>query len=183
MSVKPIPRISCCGSRVGVSRSSLGSCSRHSCSRPTFVSLHGQNPLVFCTAMQTLLATSLVGSYPQPDWLIDREKLPGHPPPRVRSSICGGLRRNGSIRRKTMPLFCDSRSGKGGARHYYRRGDPAGELFKSLCDRARWHRSGQRPAVIHGPERTSKCGAANCGTDPAQASCRSERCAISPCKH
>ncbi len=34
--------------------------------------------------MQTLLPTSLVGSYPQPDWLIDREKLAGRFPPRIR---------------------------------------------------------------------------------------------------
>lgn len=32
-----------------------------------------------------MLPTSLVGSYPQPDWLIDRQKLGGHPPPRIRS--------------------------------------------------------------------------------------------------
>ncbi|MCB2097895.1 MAG: hypothetical protein KDE05_09700 [Parvularculaceae bacterium] len=32
----------------------------------------------------TLFPTSLVGSYPQPDWLIDREKLAGRFPPRVR---------------------------------------------------------------------------------------------------
>ncbi|MEZ5894025.1 MAG: hypothetical protein R3C58_12895 [Parvularculaceae bacterium] len=32
----------------------------------------------------TLLPTSLVGSYPQPDWLIDRVKLAGRFPPRVR---------------------------------------------------------------------------------------------------
>ncbi len=32
----------------------------------------------------TLLPTSLVGSYPQPDWLIDRKKLAGRFPPRVR---------------------------------------------------------------------------------------------------
>jgi 5-methyltetrahydropteroyltriglutamate--homocysteine methyltransferase len=32
-----------------------------------------------------LLPTSLVGSYPQPDWLIDREKLSKQMPPRVRS--------------------------------------------------------------------------------------------------
>ena len=31
-----------------------------------------------------LLATTLVGSYPQPDWLVDREKLLGSGPPRVR---------------------------------------------------------------------------------------------------
>ncbi len=32
-----------------------------------------------------LLPTSLVGSWPQPDWLIDREKLRGRFPPRVRA--------------------------------------------------------------------------------------------------
>ena len=35
--------------------------------------------------MTTLLPTSLVGSYPQPDWLIDRAKLAGRFPPRVRA--------------------------------------------------------------------------------------------------
>jgi hypothetical protein len=33
---------------------------------------------------QTLLPTSLVGSYPQPEWLLDRAKLAGRFPPRVR---------------------------------------------------------------------------------------------------
>jgi len=33
-----------------------------------------------------LLPTTLVGSYPQPDWLIDREKLAGRFPPRVRAT-------------------------------------------------------------------------------------------------
>src|SRR3954447_26402550 len=32
------------------------------------------------------MLTSLVGLYPQPDWLIDREKLRGRLPPRVRAS-------------------------------------------------------------------------------------------------
>jgi 5-methyltetrahydropteroyltriglutamate--homocysteine methyltransferase len=35
--------------------------------------------------MNRLLPTSLVGSYPQPDWLIDRQKLSGRFPPRVRA--------------------------------------------------------------------------------------------------
>jgi 5-methyltetrahydropteroyltriglutamate--homocysteine methyltransferase len=35
--------------------------------------------------MRTLLPTSLVGSYAQPDWLIDRPKLAGRFPPRVRA--------------------------------------------------------------------------------------------------
>jgi 5-methyltetrahydropteroyltriglutamate--homocysteine methyltransferase len=33
----------------------------------------------------TLLPTSLVGSYPQPDWLVDRKNLAGRFPPRVRA--------------------------------------------------------------------------------------------------
>ena len=32
-----------------------------------------------------VLATTVIGSYPQPDWLIDREKLRGSLPPRVRA--------------------------------------------------------------------------------------------------
>ena len=32
--------------------------------------------------MNTILPTTLVGSYPQPDWLIDRAKLAGRFPPR-----------------------------------------------------------------------------------------------------
>jgi 5-methyltetrahydropteroyltriglutamate--homocysteine methyltransferase len=34
----------------------------------------------------TLLPTSLVGSYPQPDWLIDRQKLGHRMPPRIRAA-------------------------------------------------------------------------------------------------
>ena len=35
--------------------------------------------------MNTILPTMLVGSYPQPDWLIDRAQLAGRFPPRVRA--------------------------------------------------------------------------------------------------
>jgi 5-methyltetrahydropteroyltriglutamate--homocysteine methyltransferase len=35
--------------------------------------------------MNTILPTTLVGSYPQPDWLIDRAKRAGRFPPRVRA--------------------------------------------------------------------------------------------------
>lgn len=37
------------------------------------------------TFANTILRTSLVGSYPQPDWLVDRENLRGRFPPRVRA--------------------------------------------------------------------------------------------------
>jgi len=36
-------------------------------------------------AMTTLFPTTLVGSYPQPEWLIDRQKLASRFPPRVRA--------------------------------------------------------------------------------------------------
>jgi 5-methyltetrahydropteroyltriglutamate--homocysteine methyltransferase len=36
--------------------------------------------------MDTILPTTLVGSYPEPDWLIDRTKLAGRFPPRVRAA-------------------------------------------------------------------------------------------------
>src|SRR5918912_688697 len=35
--------------------------------------------------MPPLLATTVIGSLPQPDWLVDREKLRGSLPPRVRA--------------------------------------------------------------------------------------------------
>jgi 5-methyltetrahydropteroyltriglutamate--homocysteine methyltransferase len=35
--------------------------------------------------LDKLLPTTLVGSYPQPDWLVDREALVHRPPPRVRA--------------------------------------------------------------------------------------------------
>src|SRR5712691_12618003 len=36
-------------------------------------------------AVTRLLPTTVVGSYPQPDWLIDRERLGNRLPPRVRA--------------------------------------------------------------------------------------------------
>ena len=35
--------------------------------------------------METLLPTTVVGSYPQPDWLVDRQMLGSRLPPRVRA--------------------------------------------------------------------------------------------------
>src|ERR671910_1149812 len=35
--------------------------------------------------MPKLLPTTVIGSFPQPDWLVDREKLRGSLPPRVRA--------------------------------------------------------------------------------------------------
>ena len=43
-------------------------------------------PAIGHSSTGTLLPTSLVGSYAQPDWLIDRAKLAGRFPPRVRAT-------------------------------------------------------------------------------------------------
>ncbi len=50
-----------------------------------------------------LLPTSLVGSYPQPDWLIDRASLAKQMPPRVRARSCGASIPRGLAPRRTMP--------------------------------------------------------------------------------
>src|SRR5687767_1399885 len=42
-----------------------------------------EDPL--CRELDMLFPTRLVGSYPQPEWLIDRQKLQGRFPPRVRA--------------------------------------------------------------------------------------------------
>ena len=52
-----------------------------------------------------LLPTSLVGSYAQPDWLIDRKKLAGRFPPRVRARELWRVTPNFSKKRRTMQLF------------------------------------------------------------------------------
>ena len=51
------------------------------------------------------MLTSLVGSYPQPDWLIDREQLSRRLPPGSARGNAGGLRQSGSIKHKTMQPF------------------------------------------------------------------------------
>src|SRR3954469_14452083 len=65
-------------------------------SRPPSIRQHRADPIERCQhgarericeviAMAKLFPTTLVGSYPQPDWLIDRKKLAGRFPPRVRA--------------------------------------------------------------------------------------------------
>ena len=53
-----------------------------------------------------LLPTSLVGSYAQPDWLIDRKKLAGRFPPRVRAKELWRVRAGISRRRRRTTRRC-----------------------------------------------------------------------------
>ena len=91
------------------------------------------------------LLTTVVGSYPQPDWLIDRERLGDRLPPRVRAR---------ELWRVREPLLEEAQddatrlavAGHGARRRrrHHRRRDAAGELLQPLRDRARRRRP--RPA-------------------------------------
>jgi 5-methyltetrahydropteroyltriglutamate--homocysteine methyltransferase len=50
------------------------------------LALRGTPPPDLTGGLTVLFPTSLVGSYPQPDWLIDRGRLAGRFPPRVRAT-------------------------------------------------------------------------------------------------
>ena len=104
--------------------------------------------------------TSLVGSYAQPDWLIDREKLRGRFPPRVRATraVAGrpGYLERGPGRRDAAR---DPRPGARGARHHHRRRDAPRELLEPLRDRARRRRRRQ-PGHGARPQRPPEPGAA-----------------------
>ena len=92
------------------------------------------------------LRTTVVGSYPQPDWLVDRALLGARLPPRVRAREIwrvpdAWLER--SARRCDVDR--DPRHGAGRDRHHQRRRDPARELFEPLRDRARRRRHRATP--------------------------------------
>ena len=124
------------------------------------------------------LATTVIGSYPQPDWLIDREKLRGSLPPRIRARelwrvaepylAAGAGRRHGAR---------DRRPGARRRRHRQRRRDPARELLQPLRHRARGLRHRQHrdrsPAAPAGPTR---CRASSAGS-AARGRSRSTTCA------
>ena len=91
-----------------------------------------------------LLPTTLVGSYAQPEWLIDRGKLAGRFPPRVRAK---------ELWRIPEPYLAEAQddatvvaikaAGGRRPRHRHRRRNPARELLQPLRDRARGRRHRQ----------------------------------------
>ena len=88
-----------------------------------------------------LLPTTVVGSYPQPDWLVNRQML-SKVVPRTRMQeiwrIPGRIPRAGAGRRHPAR---DPRHGARRHRHHHRRRDAPRELFQPLRHRAR----GPRP--------------------------------------
>ena len=130
-----------------------------------------------------LLPTSLVGSYAQPDWLIDRKNLAGRFPPRVRAKELwrrrAGVSRPGAGRRDAAR---HPRPGARRARHHHRRRDAARKLLQPLRHRARRrrHRQSRHRARPLGP---SQSGAARRRQGAAQASGRGEGRAVPARQH
>src|SRR5947209_14659472 len=92
--------------------------------------------------VRKLLPTSLVGSYPQPDWLIDRERLAKQMPPRARAQELWRVAPQwleAAQDDATILAIRDQEARR--PRHRHGRRDPARELLQSLRDRARRHRS------------------------------------------
>ena len=132
-----------------------------------------------------LLPTTLVGSYPQPEWLIDREKLAARLPPRVRATRPlahrSGVPRGGAGRRDAAR---DPRPGARRAGHRHRRRDPPRELLQPL----RASRSTASTSTT--PARCSTAAATRCrcrgspgrsgAREPVQVARRRSSCARTP---
>ena len=85
-----------------------------------------------------LFPTTLVGSFAQPDWLIDRAKLAGRFPPRVRArELWRPAPEFLAEAQDDATLVAIRAQERGRPRHRHRRRDPAGELFEPLRHRAR----------------------------------------------
>ena len=110
-----------------------------------------------------LLPTSLVGSYAQPDWLIDREKLASRfrraCAPKELWRVRARVARAGAGRRDAAR---HPRPGARRARHHHRRRDAPRELFQPLRHRARRrrHRQSRHHARPQRPRR-SRCRASS----------------------
>ena len=133
--------------------------------------------------MPPLLATTVVGSYPQPEWLVDRELLRSRLVPRLAAS---------EIWRVPEPYLEEAKNDatvlairdmeRAGHRHHHGRRDQARELFQSFRLGAR--RGGRRKSRRgRGPHGREDLGAARRRPDPSLASDRACRCAISHSQH
>ena len=122
-----------------------------------------------------LLPTTVVGSYPQPDWLIDREGLSSRLPPRVRALELWRVDPECSSRRRTTRRASRSPTWRAaGRRHRHRRRAAARELLEPLRDRARRSRHRQ-PGRRDRPHRPREPRPARRRADLAPASGRGAR--------
>ena len=91
-----------------------------------------------------LFPTTIVGSFPQPEWLIDRAKLAGRFPPRVRAKELWRIpAEHLAEAQDDATLIAIRAQEEAGPRHRQRRRDPPRELLEPLRDRARRRRPRQ----------------------------------------
>ena len=116
------------------------------------------------------LPSTVVGSYPQPDWLIDREKLTGRLPPRVPAHepwrVDEGLVEEAQDD-ATMLAVRDMAEAGDRRRHGW--GDPDARAIRTASQRALEGLDIDRPGTRARPDGASEPGAARGRADPASA--------------
>ena len=117
-----------------------------------------------------ILPTSLVGSYAQPDWLIDRARLAGRFPPGYARRNCGEWTRSTSSRRMTTPRCWPSAPRRRRTRHHHRRRDAAGVVQQPLRDRPGGRRHRQPWTALDRSGHPTRCRGSpdrSCGRTPS----------------
>ena len=113
-----------------------------------------------------LFPTTIVGSYPQPDWLIDRAKLAGRFPPRVRARELWRVPEPYLAQAQDDATLLAIRAQEdAGLDIVLGRRDPARELFQPLRHRA-GRRGPRQPRQRTGPFGPPQSRAAHRRQDP-----------------
>ena len=135
------------------------------------------------TSLPDALPTSLVGSYAQPDWLIDRERLRGRFPPRVRATelwrVDPKYLEQAQDDATLLAIRDQERAGLDIVTDGEVRRESYSNRFATALDGRRYRQPG------HGarPQRPPESGAARRRADRAQASRPGARRAVPPREH
>ena len=116
-----------------------------------------------------LLPTSLVGSYAQPDWLIDRAKLAGRFPPRVRAKELWRVAPEHLRRRRTTPRSSRSGAQEDAGLDVLTDGEIRRESYSNHFATALDGVDVDNPGTRAGPQRRAEPGPAHHRADPAPA--------------
>src|SRR6059036_3496481 len=133
-----------------------------------------------------LFPTTLVGSYPQPDWLIDRQKLAGSFPPRVRARELWRVPEPWLREAQDDATRLAIRAQEDAGLDIITDGEIRRESYSNRFATALEGIDIDKPGTArHGPEPLgpSPTGSPHRRTDPAQASRSSRRRPLSACAH
>ena len=124
-----------------------------------------------------LFPTTIVGSFPQPDWLIDREKLAGRFPPRVRARELWRIPPPYLAQAQDDATLIAIRAQEQAGLDIVSDGEIRRESYSNRFDRARG-RGHRPPGQRARPLGASEPGTAHRRKDPPQACRRGERSAV-----